>query len=108
MKYLRHLPLYRLQDYYWRIGQVHLARSTLWGWVIGCSNALEPIYREMNRRLLDSGYVGLDDTPVRLLEPGNEKTVTARLWSYVGLSGPGESAPYTLYDFRRTREKEAP
>ncbi|MEM9360089.1 MAG: IS66 family transposase [Pseudomonadota bacterium] len=108
MKYLHHLPLYRLQDYYWRIGQVHLARSTLCGWVIGCSEALEPIYKEMRRRLLDSGYIGLDDTPVRLLEPGNGKTVTARLWSYVGLSGPGESAPYTLYDYRRTREKEGP
>ena len=108
MKYLHHLPLYRLQEYYWRIDKVWLARSTLCGWVIGCARALEPIYEEMKRRLLGSGYMGLDDTPVRLLEPGNGKTATARLWSYVGLSGPEEPAPYTLYDFRRTREKSGP
>lgn len=102
-KYCYHLTLYRLQERYWRCARVWLPRSTLCGWVSGCAVALEAIYFEMKRRILISAYLGLDDTLVKMLDPGAGKAANTRLWVYAGLL---ESAPYLLYDFTLTREKE--
>jgi hypothetical protein len=104
-KYCYHLTLYRLQERYWRLGRVWLPRSTLCGWMRGCALALEAIYNEMKRLILQSRYLGLDDTSVKMLDPGAGKTASTRLWVYAGLL---ESSPYLLYDFTQTREKEGP
>lgn len=106
-KYLYHLPLYRIQDHYWQLGRVWLDRSTLCGWVEGCAVALEPIYKCMATKVFESGYFGLDDTIVKMLQPEARagKTRNTRLWAYVGLT---ESAPYILYDFTLTREETGP
>ena len=84
-KFCYHQPLYRLQERYWRLGRVWLARSTLCGWMSGCALALEPIYQRMKKLLLESRYIGLDDTTVKMLDPGAGKAASTRFWSYVGL-----------------------
>jgi len=106
-KYLDHLTLYRIQERYWRLGKVWIDRKTLCGWVGGCADALEPIYKEMAKRIFESGYVGFDDTILRMLQPAAKagRTKNVRLWAYVGLL---DKAPYTLYDFTLTREKTGP
>ncbi len=104
-KFCYHQPLYRLQERYWRLGRVWLARSTLCGWMSGCALALEPIYQRMKEHLLASRYIGLDDTTVKMLDPGAGKTASTRFWSYVGLL---ESTPYNLYQFTQSREKAEP
>lgn len=104
-KFCYHQPLYRLQERYWRLGRVWLPRSTLCGWMSGCALALEPIYQCMKELLLGSRYIGLDDTTVKMLDPGAGKTASTRFWSYVGLL---ESTPYNLYQFTLSREKAEP
>ncbi|MCB1100577.1 MAG: IS66 family transposase, partial [Verrucomicrobiae bacterium] len=104
-KFCYHQPLYRLQERYWRLGRVWLARSTLCGWMSGCALALEAIYKRMKELLLGSKYIGLDDTTVKMLDPGAGKAASTRFWSYVGLL---ESTPYNLYQFTLSREKTAP
>lgn len=104
-KYCYHQTLYRLQERYWRLGRVWLARSTLCGWMSGCALALEPIYLRMKERIIQSGYIGLDDTSVKMLDPGAGKAASTRFWSYVGLL---EITPYNLYQFTKTREKVEP
>ena len=39
----------------------------------GCRLA-EPIYRQICQDVLEGGYVQIDETPIRYLEPGNGKT----------------------------------
>ena len=104
-KYCYHQSLYRLQERYWRLGRVWLARSTLCGWMRGCADALEPIYQRMKEKILHSGYIGLDDTSVKMLDPGAGKAASTRIWSYVGLL---ENTPYNLYEFTQSREKTEP
>lgn len=104
-KFCYHQTLYRLQERYWRLGRVWLARSTLCGWMSGCALALEPIYLRMKELITSSGYVGLDDTSVKMLDPGAGKAASTRFWSYVGLL---ENTPYNLYQFTKTREKVEP
>ncbi|MEM7385072.1 MAG: transposase, partial [Verrucomicrobiota bacterium] len=104
-KFCYHQTLYRLEERYWQMGQVWVSRSTMCGWLAGCAEALEFLCREMKVRVLESGYIGMDDTSVKMLVPGEGKTRTTRMWSYVGMR---EEAPYNLYDFRLTREKTGP
>ncbi len=106
-KYLDHLTFYRIQERYWRTGKVWIDRKTFCGWASGCAQALEPIYKEMSKQIFSSGYVGFDDTLVRMLQPEAKagRTKNVRLWAYVGLL---DNAPYTVYDFTLTREKTGP
>jgi transposase len=81
-KYSDHLPLYRQSEIYEREG-VELGRSTLAGWVGGASRTLEPLVDALRRYVLDANKLHGDDIPVPVLAPGNGKTKTARLWTYV-------------------------
>lgn len=59
-KYVEHVPLYR-QEKQWERQGVQLSRQTMVDWVAQAATWLEIIYREMQKRLLASGYVQCDD-----------------------------------------------
>ncbi len=90
-KYCDHLPLYRQSEIYARHG-VELERSTLAGWVGGSAQLLEPLVEALRRYVLAAGKLHADDTPVPVLAPGNGKTKTGRLWTYVRDDRPGTCA----------------
>jgi len=90
-KYADHLPLYRQSDIYEREG-VELDRSTLADWVGGASRTLEPLVDAIRRYVVEAKKLHGDDTPVPVLAPGNGKTKTGRLWTYVRDDRPSGSA----------------
>lgn len=63
-KYDDHLPLYRQQQQFARLG-VDFSRQSLCDWVEKGAEWLQPIVREMKRELLAQDYVQVDETPVR-------------------------------------------
>jgi len=81
-KYAEHAPLYRQSEIYARQG-VELSRSVLSGWVDACCRLLSPLEEALQRYVLTNGKLHADDTPVPVLLPGNKKTKTGRLWTYV-------------------------
>ena len=81
-KYCDHLPLYRQAEMYAREG-VELERSTLADWVGGASQLAAAVGRSFARHVLAANKLHADDTPVPVLAPGNGKTKTGRLWTYV-------------------------
>jgi transposase len=81
-KYADHCPLYRQSEIYAREG-VDLARSTLAGWVGASSELLAPLVEALRKHVLSARKIHADDTPVPVLAPGNGKTRTGRLWTYV-------------------------
>jgi transposase len=96
-KYCDHLPLYRQSEIYARSG-VELERSTLADWVGGSSELLEPLVEALRRYVLDARKLHADDTPVPVLSPGDGKTKTGRLWTYVRDDRPaGEEAPPAVW-----------
>jgi transposase len=96
-KYGNHLPLYRQSEIYAREG-VELERSTLADWVGGATALLEPLVEALRRYVLSAGKLHADDTPVPVLAPGNGKTKTGRLWTYVRDDRPaGDSAPPAVW-----------
>lgn len=96
-KYGDHLPLYRQSEIYAREG-VELERSTLADWVGGTSQLLAPLVEALRRHVLSATKLHADDTPVPVLAPGNGKTKTGRLWTYVRDDRPaGDTTPAAVW-----------
>ena len=96
-KYADHLPLYRQAEIYQREG-VELDRSTLADWVGGVSRTLRPLVDAVKKYVLAGEKLHGDDVPVPVLEPGNGKTKTGRLWTYVRDDRPaGSEAPAAVW-----------
>lgn len=108
-KYADHLPLYRQSEIYAREG-IDLDRSTLAGWVGGASRALEPLVDTIRKYVLDAMKIHADDIPVPVLAPGNGKTKTGRLWTYVRDDRPAGStdAPAVWFAYSADRKSEHP
>jgi transposase len=106
-KYADHLPLYRQSEIYARHG-VELERSTLAGWVGGTSDLLEPLVESLRRYVTAAEKLHADDTPVPA--PGNGKTRTGRLWTYVRDDRPAgdERAPAVWFAYSPDRKGEHP
>src|SRR6266700_3967164 len=108
-KYADHLPLYRQSEIYARHG-VELERSTLADWVGGTAQLLEPLVEALRRYAIAAGKLHADDTPVPVLAPGNGKTKTGRLWTYVRDDRPtgDQAAPAVWFAYSPDRKGEHP
>jgi len=80
-KYCDHLPLYRQESIYWTRYQVWLPRQTMAEWVELAAQWLRPIYDQIRREVLRRGYVQIDETPIRYLQPGHGQTKQGYLWT---------------------------
>lgn len=79
-KYDDHLPLYRQQQQFARLG-LQFPRQTLCDWVEQGARWLQPLVREMKRQLLAGDYLQVDETPVRVLDPEvSGRCATGWLW----------------------------
>src|SRR6201982_2816419 len=108
-KYCDHLPLYRQAGIYAREG-VDLDRSTLAEWVGGTRRLLKPLVEALRRHVMASDKLHADDTPVPVLAPGNGKTKTGRLWTYVRDDRPAgdKAAPAGWFAYSPDRKGEHP
>jgi len=108
-KFCDHLPLYRQSEIYARAG-VNLERSTLADWVGQVCALLRPLIAALARHVLSGDRLYADDTPVPVLAPGNGKTKTGRLWSYLRDERPhgGTAPPAVLYRYSADRRGEHP
>jgi transposase len=108
-KYCDHLPLYRQSEIYAR-QDVELERSTLADWVGGSARLLQPLVEALRRYVTAADKLHADDTPVPVLAPGQGKTKTGRLWTYVRDDRPaGDSAsPAVWFAYSPDRKGEHP
>ena len=96
-KYCDHLPLYRQEQIYRTRHGVDLPRQSMARWVGLAADWLRPIYETMRTGVLAGGYIQVDETPIRYLEPGHGKTKQGYLWAY---SRPGGDV---LFDWQTSR-----
>jgi transposase len=108
-KYADHLPLYRQSEIYAREG-VDLDRSTLAGWVGATSDLLTPLVHAVRDHVMSASKLHADDTPVPVLAPGNGRTKTGRLWTYVRDDRPSgdTTAPAVWFAYSPDRRGENP
>ena len=98
-----HLPYYRLEEILGR-SQLTIDRSTQCRWMIRLSKALSPLTDLMRFLALQSDVVQADETPIRMLVPGQGKTSTTYLWAVLGNS----QHPYTTFSFTESRSRAGP
>ena len=108
-KFCDHLPLYRQSVIYAREG-VDLDRALLADWVGASSTLLDPLVEAVRRHVMAGAKLHADDTPVPVLAPGNGKTKTGRLWTYVRDDRPAASPvpPAVWFAYTPDRKGEHP
>lgn len=82
-KYLDHLPLYRQEQIYSRLG-VEISRSSMCRWLYLCADKLKIIYELIVEDILKSKVVQADETPLKYLKPKSGKAQSGYLWTYLG------------------------
>jgi transposase len=87
-----------------------LDRSTLAGWVGATSELLAPLVEAVRDHVLSASKLHADDTPVPVLAPGNGRTKTGRLWTYVRDDRPSgdRTAPAVWFAYSPDRKGERP
>ena len=100
-KFADHLPLYRLSEILDR-ENIQISRQLLSQWVLKSAQALKPLYDEMQRQILTSEVIFIDESPVKMLDPGAGKTKLTYMWVLCG--GKANDPPYRVYNFRENRQ----
>jgi transposase len=101
-KYSDGLPLYRQSSIFKREG-VEISRSTMTGWMEQCANLLLPIADALRDRIVKSGFVTADETPIVVLDRSHKNNkFNGYLWGYMGRDGD------VYYDFRNSRSRDGP
>jgi len=67
-KFVEHMPFYRQQQAIKRDHDWHIPSSTINDWFIHACTLLEPLYNLIKEKILASGYVQADESPIRVLE----------------------------------------
>src|SRR3984885_4018617 len=108
-KFGDHLPLYRQSEIYAR-QDVEISRSTMAGWVGAASDLLSPLVDAIQKHVLAGPKLHADDTPIPVLAPGNGKTKTGRLWTYVRDDRPAgiDTPPAVWFAYSEDRKGEHP
>ena len=86
-KYADHLPLNRQEQIYQQRHDVYLPRQTLARGVELVADWLRPVADQTLAEQLADGYVQIDETPVKYLEPGHGQTRQGYFWVLRGRSG---------------------
>jgi transposase len=102
-KYLDHIPLWRQLARFKRLG-VDLSESTMVGWVKAVAELIEPLYHRLNEQVLQSSYLGADETTIKVLDPKiRGKTHQGYLWVYLA-----HAEKLVLFSYDATRKKQVP
>lgn len=105
-KFDDHLPLYRLNEIFARMG-ADIPDSTLVDWCGRAMKVLQPLIERIEADIMASDLLHADDTPIRVLDKslrdrGLGKGVKkGRIWAYVRDQRPwaGASPPGAVYTF---------
>jgi transposase len=102
-KYADHMPLYRQMEQLKREG-VMLVASTVSEWISKTMGLLLPLYEHIETKILTSGYVQADETPIKVLDkdkPGS--THRGYYWVY-----HAPSLGLVLFDYQKGRDRAGP
>lgn len=114
-KFDDHVPLYRLNEIYARMG-ADVPDSTLLDWCGRAMKVLEPVTEKIEAEVMAAPILHADDTPIRVLDRsrrdrGLGKGVKqGRVWAYVSDQRPwaGTAPPGVVYRFSPDRKGEHP
>ncbi len=102
-KYQDHLPLYRTEQRFARLG-VTLPRSTMCDWMAAGAVLLTPLYHVLKHWVLQSKVLHTDDTTVPVRDETKSSHRYGRLWDYIG----DREHPGVVFDYTTTHARDGP
>ncbi len=96
-----HMPYNRLEQKYRGEG-LSLSRVVLFQTARRAAELMKPIYDQVRKEALESGYLQTDDTGVLMLDPPNKAAAKTEMWTY---RAPGRG---TFYEFADPRKRNSP
>ena len=112
-KYVDHLPLYRQAKQLAREFDFHVSASTMNNWMSYVCDRLEPIYDSLQKQVLASSYIQVDESPLTVLErkirktgkspPDSKKRMIGYQWVYMS---PEQKTVY--FNYRKGRGMHGP
>lgn len=104
-KYEDHLPLYRQEHIWQRLG-IEIPRNTVCGWIMAAFEVCEPMGQALHEELIASNYLQVDETTMQVMdEPNRKNTSTSYMWVYTN-HRPDKKV--VLFDYQQTREAQWP
>jgi transposase len=102
-RYDDHLSFYWLEQIFRERHGVEIPRQQMVQWVEQIASWLQPLYDRMWAGMKAGGYLQIDETPVKVLDPEVQgKAAQGYLWFY---SVPGQDV---ILEFSRSRGQEVP
>lgn len=103
-KFVDHMPFYRQiqrfkRDYNWEVSD-----STINEWFIACCTLLQPLYDKLREKVMSSGYIQADESPIKVLDqdkPGS--THQGYQWVY-----HSPESGLVLFTYRKGRGEHGP
>lgn len=100
-KYVDHLPVYRQRQRFKR-ENINISSSTVNSWSIQTAELLGPLYERLKNKVLNEGYLQVDETPIRVLDKHKKgRTHQGYHWVYYS---PMRGAVFFNYQHGRSRE----
>jgi len=104
-KFVDHLPFYRQEKRFVRIG-IDISRQDMSNWAITVAGAIKPLVQRFVASIRGGPFVQIDETELQVLkEPDRANTAKSYMWLARG--GPPE-APVLVYHYSQTRNSEYP
>jgi transposase len=102
-KYADHLPLHRQQQRFTR-ENVNIPYSTITDWVSATCKLITPLYDALQKEVLASDYLHVDETPIKVLDR-DKKAETHRGYYWVYHNSIKDMV---LFDYQPGRGREGP
>ena len=103
-KFVEHMPFYRQRQAIKRDHNWDIPPSTVNEWFISVCTLLEPLYHRIKEKVLKSGYIQVDESPIKVLDsdkPGS--THQGYQWVY-----HSPEAKLLFFDYRKGRGNHGP
>ena len=104
-KYVDHLPLYRQSQIFDRY-DIAIARSTMSDWIDKMHELLTPIHLLMRKVLLESGYIQMDETTIKVLNAPQKSS--SKKNTHLGYFWPITDGNQVVFEYASGRGKEIP
>ena len=103
-KFVEHMPFYRQRQAIKRDFDWDIPSSTINDWFISVCSLLEPLYNRTKDKVLQSGYVQVDESPIKV-QDNNKKGSTHQGYQWVYHSPEDK---LLFFDYRKGRGKHGP
>lgn len=103
-KFIDHMPFYRQIQRFKREYQWEVSDSTINEWFIAICTLLQPLYETLQRKVLSSGYLQVDESPIKVLDQDKSGS-THQGYQWVYYAPPSK---LVFFNYRKGRGQHGP